>query len=102
MASLAAALVFTFGVRDRLIATGGQLPSAGWWLAALSLALWAGAFVWFAEAYAWIAMGALVVLLAAFAWLGRSAGNAMTKAASLITLAMWLTTAAAGRWIAFY
>ncbi len=102
MASLLAALVFMFGVRDRLIASGGQLSKPGRVLAALSMALWAGAFVWYAEAYAWIAMGALVVVLAVFAWLGRGAGNARTKAASLLSLAMWLTTAAAGRWIAFY
>jgi hypothetical protein len=110
MASLAAALVFTFGVRDRLIAAGGQLPRAGWWLAALSLALWAGAFLAYAEKIAWIAMGVLATALAAFAWLGqrrqRATGrfvcDARTKAASLISLALWLTTAAAGRWIAFY
>jgi hypothetical protein len=111
MASLAAALTFTFGVRNRLIASEGRrLPALGWVLAAVSIGLWAGVFWYLSDSMARAAMGLLLVVLAALAWVGsrheRKAGtpaaSGVTKFASLISIAMWLSAAGAGRWIAFY
>jgi len=110
MASLAAAITFTFGVRNRVIETDGRLSVSGWALAAASIALWAGVFVYLSDAFARAAMLLLLISLLAFAWVGvwreqarSTAGDhGWTKLASVISIAMWLTTATAGRWIAFY
>jgi len=111
MASLAAALAFTFGVRNRLIASEGRrLAALGWVLAAVSITLWVGVFWHLSDSMARIAMGLLLVILVTFAWLGsrheRKSGTpaapGVTKIASVISIAMWLTAAGAGRWIAFY
>jgi hypothetical protein len=110
MASLAAALAFTFGVRNRLIATEGRLPALGWVLAAVSIGLWVGVIWHLSDSMARTAMALLLVILAALAWFGsrheRTAGtqpaSGLTKFASSISIAMWLSAAGAGRWIAFY
>ncbi len=110
MASLAAALAFTFGVRNRLIATQGRLPVIGWVLAAVSIALWAGVFWYLSDSMARSVIALLLVILIVLAWFGsrheRKAGTqpatGLTKLASLISIAMWLSAAGAGRWIAFY
>lgn len=110
MASLAAALTLTFGVRDRILADGGRIRVLGWLLAALSIALWAGTFLSLSNNLARGAMVGLLLALGGFAWVGarreRIAGKprcpSWTKAISIISIAMWLTAATAGRWIAFY
>lgn len=107
MAALAAVLIFTFGVRNRLIAGAGRLPVLGWVLAVGSIAQWAGVFLYLSDSTARTAMAILLVGLMVFAWLGKrrepeTTTPGLTKAASVITLAMWVTVATAGRWIAFY
>ncbi len=110
MAALGAAIVFTFGVRDRLIQPDARPGPVVAIFAALSLALWGGVFVLLSNSLARGFMLALAAALVVLVWLaGRSAkagdepgASAWAKAASVTTIAMWLTTAAAGRWIAFY
>jgi hypothetical protein len=110
MAALAAAIVFTFGVRDRLIQPGAKPGIVEAVLGAASIALWAGVFILMSNSLARaIALG-FAAALALFVWLAgrgarqsdRPAASAWAKGASVITIAMWLTTAAAGRWIAFF
>lgn len=110
MAALAAALLFTFGVRDGLIARDGQLGGIGWALAAAALILWLSVFTALSNWLARAALATLGVGLALFWILGaRAAAKAgvaavapIVKAASALSIALWLTVAASGRWIAFW
>ncbi len=113
MAGLAAALVFTFGVRNRLISNGGQLTAVNIAMAAISLILFFGVFAWVSNTLAQVALGLLIVALLIWVFLaGRGSPKAATmdgarqgwttKSASVLNIIMWMTVAASGRWIAFW
>lgn len=110
MASIVAAVTFTFGVRNRLIATQRPPGLSVWLPAVLAVALWAGVFLYLSDTMSRVAMALLLMMLGGFAWIGwrreRAAGvmgsPVGTRLASITTLAMWLTAAVSGRWIAFY
>ncbi len=105
MATFASALLFTFGVRNRLIANAGKgdrLTYAIW--AAIGVA-WLGVFAFMSN---WLARGALFLLLGALGatvWRRRATlgpNDLALSVAAICSIVLWLTTAAAGRWIAFY
>lgn len=102
MAALASALVFTFGVRDRLV-SGKRAGILTWLLAAAALATWFGVFVMLTNTLARAFMAGLILLLALLAWIGAKHGApGPARWTSAATIALWLTVAASGRWIAFY
>ncbi len=108
MGSLAGAILFTYGVRNRAIKTDATLGKMGWVLAGISLTLWIGTFTALSNTMAQFALLLLLIALGAFAWFGRDPINAAERSSirlkliSAASIVMWLTTAAAGRWIAFY
>ena len=105
MASMASALVFTFGVRDSLIRHHGRLTPLSIGLGVVSLVLWLGVFYALTST---LARGAFLILIAALGalvwWSGRKpdAMPLMARLGSATTIALWLTTAVSGRWIAFW
>ncbi|MGF1457152.1 MAG: DUF6644 family protein [Alphaproteobacteria bacterium] len=108
MAALIAGLVFTFGVRDRLIdpeARGGWLTGL---FALFALGFWGVAFWALSNDLARMALALLAgVLLVTLIWGWRTSPEAgkpalLVKGAAIVSIVMWLTVAASGRWIAFY
>lgn len=104
MASLAAALLFTFAVRDPLIRRPDSAKPFTWLGLSIALGLWTAAFLANAERYAYIALAVLWLALAVYAWIHRRNADqpSAIRLAAGLSLTLWLTTAAAGRWIAFY
>ncbi len=109
MGAFAAALLFTFTVRNRVVASGGRFGPVTIALAVLSVGLFAAVFIGYSSPLARMAMALLIAVLIIFAWLGREkpgtgdAGAGLgLKTVSAMSIVMWLTVAAAGRWIAFY
>lgn len=104
MAALIAAILFTFGVRNRLIQSDATVGPVTIICGLISVALWISALTintdWTARAF----LFALLAILLLFALIGRRASDmsVFAKTASIVSVAMWLTVAAAGRWIAFY
>ncbi len=108
MGSLVAALVFTFGVRNRLIDPDAKASPVTGILAVVAIGFWALVFGAMSNDMARTALGLLGVALVVFlVWGWRVSADAnkpdiLVKGASMISIALWLTVAAAGRWIAFY
>lgn len=105
MAALASALVFTFGVRDSVIKNDGKFSPNAIGLATLALGLYLVSFFILSS---WLARGAFLVMLLVLGGLYLISGKrhdaapASIRAVSAITIALWFTTALAGRWIAFW
>ena len=104
MFSLFAAVLFTFGVRNRLIRSGGTVTPLIWGTGGVAILVWITAFAIFSNTLARVALLLLLVGLVAIAWRWRQTANVPTlmKGVAAMSIVMWLTTAAAGRWIAFY
>lgn len=105
MAALASALVFTFGVRNSVINNDGKFSPVAIVLSVLALTLYLISFVILSSWLARIAFLVMVLILGALymtAGKRSSAVPAGIRAVSAITIALWFTTALAGRWIAFW
>lgn len=105
MASLVSALIFTFGVRDSLIHNNGKLTPVAVGLGILSLGVWLCVFIAMTNTLARAAFLIMFALLGLAVWLsGRSADSMplLARLGSATTIALWMTTAVAGRWIAFW
>ncbi|MCI5046307.1 MAG: hypothetical protein MRY59_02300 [Aquisalinus sp.] len=104
MFSLFAAVLFTFGVRNRLIASEGRLSPLIQATGAIAIIIWLAAFAIFSNTLARIALLLLLAALSLIVWRWHKTADttALMKGVAALSIVMWLTTAAAGRWIAFY
>ncbi|MEM5517996.1 DUF6644 family protein [Henriciella sp. AS95] len=105
MASLVSALLFTFGTRDSLIKNNGKLTPIAIAFGVVSLVLWAWVFIALTSLLARVAFLIMIAGLGLLVWLsGRGADSMplMARLGSATTIALWMTTAVAGRWIAFW
>ena len=105
MASLVSALIFTFGTRDSLIRNNGQLKPLAIGFGVVSLVLWFWVLIGLTSNLARLAFLLMVAGLGVLVWLsGRNPDRMplMARLGSATTIALWFTTAVAGRWIAFW
>lgn len=105
MAALASALVFTFGVRDLVIRSEGKISLPAKIFGVLSLGLYLIIFAMISSTLARFCFIGMAGVLGALVWFSGKRPEALPlsiRAVSAITIAMWLTTAVAGRWIAFW
>lgn len=105
MASLVSALIFTFGVRDSLIRNHGRLTMVSIGLGVLSMVLWLWVFYALTSTLARVAFLLMAAGLGVLVWWSGRKPDAMplvVRVSSAATIALWLTTAVSGRWIAFW
>jgi hypothetical protein len=108
MVALFSALLFTFDVRGAVLDPQRRLGGFGKAVAALAILLWVYVFSLLAAPLAWGAMAVLVAALAALYWTGKnkeSHAEALpfgAKMTAMTSIALWLTVAVSGRWIAFF
>ena len=109
MAGLAGLLLFIPTLHARAMGED-RIGVAAMAIGALGVAIWAGALFATASPLAWGALAVLAAVLAALAWHGRRRGaraeaalpSRWAVAVAVLSVGMWLSTATAGRWIAFY
>ncbi len=105
MATLVSAVLFTFGTRDSLIRNNGRLTPLAIVFGLVSLLLWGWVFIALTSLLARVAFLIMIAGQGILVWLsGRSADSMplMARLGSATTIALWMTTAVAGRWIAFW
>lgn len=108
MTALFSALLFTFAARPKILSGDEKLGTVRTVLAIIAVALCVYVFVLIAAALAWYAMGVLVLALGVLFLTGRRhapPGEVVPfgmKLTAMTSLALWMTVAVSGRWIAFY
>lgn len=105
MAALASALIFTFGVRDSVVNREGEIGLVAKILGIAALALYLVVFVMISSTLARICFLLMAALLGGLVWFSGKRPEALpisVRAVSAISIALWFTTALAGRWIAFW
>ena len=108
MAALGAALLFTFAARPRIYDPERRLGHFRRLLTIIAILLWVYVFALLASTLAWWAMALLALALLVMALAGerqRPPGervHAGTRLTGATSIALWLTVAVSGRWIAFY
>ncbi len=105
MASLASALIFTFGVRDHVVQNDGSFSLLAKILGVLAVGLYVVVFVMISSTLARLCLLGLAATLGALLWFSGKRPEALPlsmRAVSAISIVLWLTTAVAGRWIAFW
>ncbi|MBI1394107.1 MAG: hypothetical protein GC152_15350 [Alphaproteobacteria bacterium] len=105
IASLASAILFTVLIRNALIEKGGRarVRTYATWIAIG--ASWFAVFIAMSNNLARTALLLLVAAFAAHAWRQRNQwtyDERLLAAAAAFSITLWLATATAGRWIAFY
>ncbi|WP_084419675.1 DUF6644 family protein [Henriciella litoralis] len=105
MASMVSALLFTFGARDSVLRHNGVLKPLAMIFGALALILWLWVFIGLSSLLARVVFLMMMAALAGLVWWSGRKPDAMplmARCASAITIALWMTTAVSGRWIAFW
>lgn len=105
MAALGSALIFTFGVRDHVVRNDGSFSLLAKILGVVAVGLYVIVFVMISSTLARLCFLSMAVVLGALVWFSGKRPEALplsTRAVSAISIALWLTTAVAGRWIAFW
>lgn len=105
IATLSCALAFTFGVRNKLVERSGKYTRATLALGVAIILIWLAVFASMSNALARAAFLLLLSGLSLTVWRRRaslSEGDLTLSIAAICSIALWLTVAAAGRWIAFY
>ncbi len=105
MWSLVAILVFTFTARRAVFENEGKITKPAAIIGGIAILMWAIPFLIMSGIHARVAMILMWIGLGAAFWYSSKQDDAEPKnirIAAMISIAMWLTTAVAGRWIAFY
>lgn len=109
MAGLAGLLFFVPTLHARAM-RGERVGAVAALVGALGVAIWVGALIATASPLAWGALALLAMALAGLAGYGRRKQRRANMplpsraavAVGMLSMGMWLSTATAGRWIAFY